>query len=154
MTLKVGQISTVNDNEFARFFPDRPDSSLPTVTEVPAQLPVSVDKAPKGYTPMEQIALEGRAYRSLSAGSLPWPMLILGWLFIFGMQAVYAIVVIAYMRSAGTLPNDWLSGVFLLVIAGVIAIPFSILWRGTMAKCRQQSSKRQRQARYRRRMRD
>src|ERR687885_2636896 len=50
------------------------------------------ERVPSGYDPMGEIYLRGRAYRSLSGGTIPWWVLISGWL-VFGSPALLMLIV-------------------------------------------------------------
>lgn len=82
------------------------------------------DRVPTGYDPMGHVYLQGRAYRRLAAGTMPWWVLITGWV-VFGGSTF---VLLWVSLSAGS----WGS---LLTLALAIA-PLIVLWRGTRAKMR------------------
>ncbi len=99
--------------------------------EVPAeQKPPHQERIPSGYDPMGEIYLRGRAYRSLSGGTIPWWVLISGWI-IFGSPAL--LMLIAAIASP-----SW----SLLLPLAFAAIPLLILWRGTLAKLSSTKSRR------------
>jgi hypothetical protein len=87
------------------------------------------ERIPSGYDPMGQIQLEGRAYRSLAGGRIPWWVLITGWT-IFG--SIASLFIFAIISSFS------LTALFPLVIA---IIPLLILWKGTVAKLSRKNSK-------------
>ncbi|MBW4544763.1 MAG: hypothetical protein KME25_10030 [Symplocastrum torsivum CPER-KK1] len=91
--------------------------------EVPAEqkLPYQ-ERIPSGYDPMGEIYLRGRAYRSLSGGTIPWWVLITGWL-VFGSPALLVLITAIASASFTMLPA-----------LAITAIPLLILWRGTLAK--------------------
>jgi hypothetical protein len=91
--------------------------------EVPAeQKPPYQERIPSGYDPMGEIYLRGRAYRSLSGGTIPWWVLISGWL-VFGLPALLVLIAAIASLSLAILPA-----------LAVAAIPLLILGRGTLAK--------------------
>ncbi len=91
--------------------------------EVPAeQKPPHQERIPSGYDPMGEIYLRGRAYRSLSGGTIPWWVLISGWL-VFGLPALLVLIAAIASLSLAILPA-----------LAVAAIPLLILGRGTLAK--------------------
>ncbi|MBD0345180.1 MAG: hypothetical protein ICV63_10235 [Coleofasciculus sp. Co-bin14] len=91
--------------------------------EIPAeQKPPYQERIPSGYDPMGEIYLRGRAYRSLSGGTISWWVLITGWL-IFGLPALLVLIAAIASLSLAILPA-----------LAVAAIPLLILGRGTLAK--------------------
>ena len=91
--------------------------------EIPAeQKSPHQERIPSGYDPMGEIYLRGRAYRSLSGGTIPWWVLISGWI-IFGLPVL--LMLIAAITSLS---------LSLLLPLAFAAIPLLILWRGTLAK--------------------
>lgn len=128
-------------NEFQPFFEDSSAQNCPIFIEVPPPLPPTIEKAPLGYDPMERIALEGRAYRSLASGHQPWWVMVLGWL-IFGLPLVMVAVFAVAAGDPIVLGAAVMPAIFLL-----------IMWRGTQAKRSQQREREQRRAKYREGMR-
>ncbi|MEN8446649.1 MAG: hypothetical protein ABG776_16745 [Cyanobacteria bacterium J06555_13] len=126
-------------NEFQAFLKDASTQNGPMFIEVPPPLPAKIEKAPLGYDPMERIALEGRAYRSLASGQSPWWVMVMGWI-IFGLPLV---MVAVFALIAGD--------PIVLGAAVMPAIFLWIMWRGTHAKL---ALKREhRRAKYRKGMR-
>jgi hypothetical protein len=111
------------NNEPNQFFRDEKLDEDRLFVEVPAeQKPPSQERIPSGYDPMGEIYLRGRAYRSLSGGTIPWWVLISGWI-IFGSPALF--VLIAAIASPS---------LSLLLLLAFATIPLLILWRGTLSK--------------------
>lgn len=112
-----------NSNEPNPFFDDDKVNKDELFIEVPPdQTPPYQERIPSGYDPMGEIHLRGRAFRSLSGGTISWWILISGW-FIFGVPALLILINAIILQS------------FALVIPlGLAAIPLLILWRGTAAK--------------------
>jgi hypothetical protein len=132
-------------NEFQSFLEPEESSSSPSqeiFTEIPPPLPPQISKAPMGFSPMEQIELEGRAYRGYASGQMPWWVLLSGWI-VFALPSL-AIAVLAV--TSGDLS-------LLLPISPVVVILW-ILWRGTQAKLAIARTQAQRQARRRQDMRE
>jgi hypothetical protein len=132
-------------NEFQSFLEPKESSSSPSqeiFTEIPPPLPPQISKAPMGFSPMEQIELEGRAYRGYASGQMPWWVLLWGWI-VFALPSL-AIAVLAV--TSGDLS-------LLLPISPVVVILW-ILWRGTQAKLAIARTQAQRQARRRQDMRE
>ncbi|MEL6455950.1 MAG: hypothetical protein AAFQ40_14690 [Cyanobacteria bacterium J06623_5] len=118
------------------------DEPLPPklFTEEPTPLPPPVEKAPSGLAPMSRIELEGRAYRGIAGGNIPWWVLISG-------AAVLLLPVLALMLVMAY--AGWL-----LFSLPLLAVPGMIIWRGVSAKLAAQKARAVRQARRRRDMRD
>ncbi|MEQ9239052.1 hypothetical protein [Coleofasciculus sp. E2-BRE-01] len=112
-----------NPNDPNPFFDDDEVNKDKLFIEVPPdQTPPYQERIPSGYDPMGEIYLRGRAFRSLSAGTISWWILISGW-FIFGVPALLILINAIILQS------------FMLVIPlGLASIPLLILWRGTAAK--------------------
>jgi|GEM_PF-2478185 len=111
-----------NDEGSRKFLPDDQDpvDHDHLFVEIPADQPSPYqEKIPSGYDPMGEIYLRGRASRTITDGRIAWWILISGWvmLVLFLLMAVMAVPV----------PE------LLIILLGAM-IPFSILWRGTMAK--------------------
>lgn len=111
-----------NNDDYRKFLPDQeePIDREHIVVEIPADQPSPYqERIPSGYDPMGEIYLRGRASRTISDGRIAWWILISGWvmLVLFLLMAVMAVPV----------PK------LLIILLGTM-IPFSILWRGTMAK--------------------
>ena len=119
------------NDEPKQFFRDEKLDEDRLFVEVPAeQKPPYQERIPSGYDPMGEIYLRGRAYRSLSGGTIPWWVLISGWL-IFGAPAL--MVLIAAIASPSFI---------MLPALAFAAIPLLILWRGTLAKLSNTKSRR------------
>lgn len=102
--------------------------------ETPIQLEksfkyIDVPKQASGFTPMEEIKLEGLVAQNLASGKLPWWVMIVCW-FIFGFS-VFIMLSIMFSRVASADVSALVSfGAFLL-----FAVPFlMICWRGIRAK--------------------
>jgi hypothetical protein len=111
------------NDEHDRYLPepkaekDRLFVDVPTETKTPYQ-----DRLPSGYDPMQSISLEGRAYRGLAGGRIPWWILISGWV-LFGGFALLTVSLTIASGSFGALPLLFFNGILI-----------AILWRGTAAK--------------------
>ncbi|MGD1863526.1 MAG: hypothetical protein ACFB0D_03120 [Phormidesmis sp.] len=126
-------------DEYKQFFTDVETADQQRFTEVPPSPPPAIEKAPSGLAPMSRIELEGRAYRGLASGGMPWWVLIAGAVVL--MVPSVAMVIVA--------------GDPLLLLALVpMVLPMMIVWRGVSAKLAAQKEKAARQARRRRDMRD
>lgn len=91
--------------------------------EIPATLKRPYpERLPSGYDPIQSIRLEGRAFRGLAEGRIPWWVLISGWAFFGGMALLWISLGINVRSTAIFFPL--LSSTLLLII----------LWRGTTAK--------------------
>ena len=106
--------------------------------DVPPLPPTNIERAASGLSPMERIALEGRAYRGLASGAQPWWIIIAGWI-IFGLPCLMLAVALG---SSG-------SGVAVVWAIAFYAIVIWIMCRGTSAKLEQQKKQQQRKAKYR-----
>jgi hypothetical protein len=79
------------NDEPNQFFRDEKLDEDQLFVEVPAeQKSPYQERIPSGYDPMGEIYLRGRAYRSLSGGTIPWWVLISGWI-IFGLPALFGL---------------------------------------------------------------
>ncbi|MBW4541812.1 MAG: hypothetical protein KME43_22095 [Myxacorys chilensis ATA2-1-KO14] len=105
-----------------------------------------VETLPSGLAPMQRIALEGRAYRSIGRGRMPWWIIISSWL-VFAIPAVsWASILLSEalppILTSISQPNaiDWsklLSAMLVLLLH--LAFPTLILYvvsKGTIAKLR------------------
>lgn len=123
-------------NEYQQFFTDAEATNRQRFTEVPPPPPLVIERVPSGLAPMSRIELEGRAYRGLASGSIPWWVLITG-VAVFFVPSLVMVVV---------------AGEPLLLLAFVPAIlPMVIIGRGIRAKL---VAKREREERLLRRLRD
>jgi hypothetical protein len=86
--------------------------------------------------------LEGRAYRGLSGGRMPWWVIISAWI-IFGLPCLVITLIAA---TSGDLS--------LLAVLAFPAIILIVLWRGTQAKISNQREIAERKARRKRDMRE
>jgi hypothetical protein len=114
----------MNENDNPKdFFQNEKLDEDELFVEVPAeQKSPYQERIPSGYDPMGEIYLRGRAYRNLSGGTIPWWVLISGWL-IFGSPVL--LILIAAITS---------QSLDLLLPLVFAAIPLLILWRGTLSK--------------------
>ncbi|MGF1499752.1 MAG: hypothetical protein ACFB8W_23440 [Elainellaceae cyanobacterium] len=111
------------DKDLDQFFPDEQPNEDELVVELPASPPSPYqERIPSGYDPMGEIYLRGRAYQGLARGSIPWWVLISGWV-VFGGTSLFVLFIVFTAGSLSSLP-------LLLFPAALIAI----LWRGTSAK--------------------
>jgi hypothetical protein len=93
------------------------------IVEIPLESKMPYpDRLPSGFDPMQSIGLEGRAFRGLAGGRIPWWVLITGWI-IFGGFGLLTLTLAITSGIVSSLP--------LILING---IPIVILWRGTAAK--------------------
>jgi hypothetical protein len=93
------------------------------IVEIPLESKMPYpDRLPSGFDPMQSIGLEGRAFRGLAGGRIPWWVLITGWI-IFGGFGLLTLTLAITSGILSSLP--------LILING---IPIVILWRGTAAK--------------------
>ena len=109
------------NDKFKRFLPDRKSEKFSYDAPIKQQ-PVEIERIPSANDPMGQIQLEGRAYRSLGGGSIPWWVLISGWIFL-GLPASMMIYLTATSLSWASIP-----------FLAIASIPLLILWKGTKAK--------------------
>jgi hypothetical protein len=131
--------------EFQNFLEKEESSSNPskeTFTEIPPPLPPRIDKALAGYSPMEQIEIEGQVYRGLTSGHIPWWVILSGWI-VFGLPCLGVVIVAV---TSGDL--------YLLLPFIPVFIVLWIVWRGTQAKRAAEREKAQRIARRRGAMRE
>ena len=112
-----------SNDESRRFFQDTRPSDDQLFVEVPADWPSPYpDKIPNGYDPMGEIYLRGRASRNFASGSIPWWVLIVGWLFLGG-GVLFVLMVAFATASPGVLVSLFVPAIFMM-----------ILGRGTSAK--------------------
>lgn len=123
------------NDEHDQYLPDRKAEKdrlfvdVPTETKTPYQ-----DRLPSGYDPMQSISLEGRAYRGLAGGRIPWWILISGWV-LFGGFALLTVSLTIASGFFGALPILFFNGILI-----------AILWRGTTAKFTVNRNKNQRKS--------
>lgn len=132
-------------NEFQSFLEQEENPSnlsREVFTEIPPPLPPRIDKALTGFSPMEQIELEGQVYRGFASGQIPWWLILSGWV-VFGL--IYLSVALVLMTSGD---------LTLLPMFVFSAIPLWIMWRGTRARMVSDRAKAQRQTRRRQDMRE
>ncbi len=105
------------------YLPHRNSDKDRRIVEIPieSRMPYP-DRLPSGYDPVQSIGLEGRAFRGLSGGIIPWWILITGCV-IFGG---FALLTLGLAISSGFLSN--------LPLLLLNSLPIIILWRGTAAK--------------------
>ena len=128
----------MSKNNFRQFLAD-PDKVEPQFTEVPPPLPPAIAPTPSGYAPMSRIELEGRSYRGLVSGDVPWWVLITG-----------SVMLIVPSFAMVLVEGSWL----LLILSPLLALPIAIVWRGFRAKLLHQKERKQRLARRIRDMQD
>ncbi|MBE9210583.1 hypothetical protein IQ244_29595 [Nostoc sp. LEGE 06077] len=91
--------------------------------EIPApEEPTDQQRIPSGYDPMGEIYLRGRAMRNMSSGTMPWWVLMSGWVLFGGLFFLVLGIAISSI-SLAVIPA--------LIISG---IPLLIVLRGTVAK--------------------
>ena len=118
-------------DKFKQFLPDRKSENLSFDAPIKEQ-PVVHDRIPSGLDPMGQIRLEGRAYKSLGSGRIPWWVIVSGWIF-FGIPAALTIYLYTIAISL-----SWTS----IPVLAIAAISLLILWKGTKAKLSHRSQRR------------
>jgi hypothetical protein len=112
-----------NDDDRNLYLPHRNTEKDRLIVEVPieAKMPYP-DKLPSGYDPVQSIGLEGRAFRGLAGGRMPWWILATGWFFFGGFAA---------LALSSAIASGLVSSIPLLLVS---SLPLAILWRGTAAK--------------------
>lgn len=119
-----------NDDEFRKYLvPTEPDKPV-RVSEVPSQIPEAVEKAPSGLAPMSRVELEGRAYRGMAGGNIPW------WVLISGV--VFLVLPAVGLLLAAIVDTDWS---MLLLAVPFLAVFLAIVGRGISAKLRVQEKR-------------
>lgn len=112
-----------DNDERDSYLPNRKSDKDRLIVEIPIESKFPYpDRLPSGYDPVQSIGLEGRAFRGLAGGRMPWWILITGWI-IFGG---FALLTLSLAITSG-----FLSSLPLLILNG---LPIAILWRGTAAK--------------------
>ncbi|MBD2235312.1 hypothetical protein H6G35_01505 [Aulosira sp. FACHB-113] len=113
-----------NNDERENFFGDRSNFDSDKIrVEIPSkQQPTYQERIPSGYDPMGEIYLRGRAMRNMSSGTMPWWILISGWVLFGGLFLLLLSVAISSFTYA-LIPSLMISGV-----------PLLIVMRGTVAK--------------------
>jgi hypothetical protein len=112
-----------DNDKYDPYLPPRRSDKDKFVIEIPLESKMpKPDRLPSGFDPIQSIGLEGRAFRGLAGGRIPWWVLITGWI-IFGGFALLTLTLAITSGILSSLP--------LIVING---IPIIILWRGTAAK--------------------
>jgi hypothetical protein len=112
-----------DNDERDPYLPHRKSDKDRLIVEIPLESKMPYpDRLPSGFDPIQSIGLEGRAFRGLAGGRIPWWILITGWI-IFGGCALLTLSLV--------ITSGFLSSLPLLVIN---SIPIVILWRGTAAK--------------------
>lgn len=83
--------------------------------------PIHQQRIPSGYDPMGEIYLRGRAMRNMSSGTIPWWVLISGWVLFGGMFFLLLGIVISSI-SLELIPVLMISGIpLLIVLKGTVA---------------------------------
>jgi hypothetical protein len=112
-----------NNGKDDPYLPPRKSEKDRFILEIPLESKMpKPDRLPSGFDPIQSIGLEGRAFRGLAGGRMPWWVLITGWI-IFGGFALLSLSL--------AITSGFLSSLPLLLIN---IIPILILWRGTAAK--------------------
>ncbi|WP_414577761.1 hypothetical protein [Anabaena sp. CCY 9402-a] len=121
-----------NNNKTEDFFGEDSNFNSDKIRiEVPAQRePVYHERIPSAYDPMGEIYVRGRAMRTMSSGTMPWWVLIAGWILFGGLFLLVVSISISSI-SLAIIPS--------LIIA---VIPISIVFRGTLAKLSAKKRKR------------
>lgn len=111
------------NDDYKQFLPNDELDRERIVVEVPANpKPTQQERIPSEYDPMGQIYLQGRVFRGLTGGRIPWWVLISGWIIFGGL--FLSILILAIASAAFE---------FLPVLLFAF-IPVMVLWRGTVAK--------------------
>ncbi len=129
--------------DFSEFDADPLISDKRSISVPPQAGYFTVEKLPSGFEPMGQIRLEGRAYRKLSQGGVPWWMIITSWVAI-ALPALFlsGYLIIAALQSFLTesTPLTFSKVCSTLLILGLRLIGLSlmllIIVRGTRTKLR------------------
>ncbi|MFN6540908.1 hypothetical protein FACHB389_16270 [Nostoc calcicola FACHB-389] len=113
-----------NNDEPENFFGDRSNFDSDNIrVEIPAERKSTYhERIPSAYDPMGEIYLRGRAMRNMSSGTMPWWVLISGWVLFGGLFLLLVSTAISSLTYA-LIPS--------LIISG---IPLLIVLRGTLAK--------------------
>ncbi|MEO0771162.1 MAG: hypothetical protein AAFY72_17360 [Cyanobacteria bacterium J06649_4] len=128
------------ENEYRQFLVAPEEKNSPLFTEIPPPLPEPIEKAPAGLAPMSRIELDGRAYRGLASGNIPWWVLISG-------AVVFVLPTLGVIVAAADLG-------LVLVTLPILVVPAAIVWRGVSAKLAAKKEQEARLARRRRALRD
>jgi hypothetical protein len=120
-------------------FADRKIDREKLYRETPIQLEqsfkyIDIPKQASGFTPMEEIKLEGLVARNLASGKLPWWVTII-YCFMFGCFAFMSLGIIFSQSSVGDISALWSFLTFLLFVAPT----FLLCWRGIKTKMAQKS---------------
>lgn len=111
-----------NDDKYS-YLPHRDSDKDRLIVEIPAESKMPYpDRLPSGFDPVQSIGLEGRAFRGLSGGRIPWWILMTGWVF-FGS---FSLLTLSLVITSGFLAS--------LPLLLINSLPMIILWRGTAAK--------------------
>jgi hypothetical protein len=112
-----------NNDKRDPYLPHRKSDKDRLIVEIPLESKMPYpDRLPSGFDPIQSIGLEGRAFRGLAGGRIPWWILITGWI-IFGG---FALLTLSLAITSGILSS--------LPLLFINSIPILILWRGTAAK--------------------
>ncbi|WP_404790439.1 hypothetical protein [Altericista sp. CCNU0014] len=112
-----------DNEEYDPYLPPKRSDKDRFIVEIPLESKTpNPDRLPSGFDLIQSIGLEGRAFRGIAGGRIPWWILITGWV-IFGG---FALLTLSLSITSGVL-----SSLPFLLING---IPIVILWRGTAAK--------------------
>jgi hypothetical protein len=112
-----------NNDKHDPYLPPRKSDKDRFIVEIPLESKMpKPDRLPSGFDPIQSIGLEGRAFRGLAGGRIPWWVLITGWI-IFGS---FALLTLSLAITSGVISS--------LLILFINGIPIVILWRGTAAK--------------------
>jgi hypothetical protein len=113
-----------DNDERDQYLPDRKSEKDRLFVEIPAETKNPYpEKLPSGYDPIQSIRLEGRAFRGLAGGKIPWWVLITGWV-LFGGLALLSLRLSIGAGFSVRRPLLFFNGILLI----------AILWRGTAAK--------------------
>lgn len=117
------------NDEFKKFLPDEKFKREQFIYEVPSEAePPLQEIIPSGYEPMQNIQLEGKAYRGLAAGKTRWWVLMTGWMVFGGVAFAVLIPIVSLILESSVM------SIMLIPILFFAFVPLIILWRGTNAK--------------------
>lgn len=135
--------NTHSDSEFdfSKFDADPELTDKRNISVPPPNQYVDVERIPSGFTPMGEVEVEGRMYRGLSQGRMPWGIIVMSWVAI-GLPILVLCGYILYNSFApfftGATPLSFsalfsaiLVSVLHLIVPGVILL---IVIKGTRAK--------------------
>ncbi|MEP0918466.1 hypothetical protein NC981_16680 [Leptolyngbya sp. DQ-M1] len=129
--------------DFSKFDADPELSDKRNISVPPPNQYFDVEQVPSGFTPMGEVAVEGRMYRGLSHGRMPWGIIVISWVAIgLPILGLCGYIIYASLEPllTGTTPLSFQT-LFsaILVLALHLLVPGVILFiviKGTRAKLR------------------